>query len=211
MDVYNNDILEFDVESSVKDKVEKKEWHEDHPPLHIVGNLPFNVSIPLLLKWLSMIPQRRGPFAFGRTQMTLTFQKEVAQRITAPPGHQQRSRLSAMVQHLCGVKWGCTLPSSVFVPRPEVDAAVLRLSPLVKPLINVDYGTVEKVVKALFQYRRKYFSKCAKLLFPDDPHLAEELITQSNIDPHLRPQQLTIKDIESLAQTYAKLNTHHKG
>jgi dimethyladenosine transferase 1 len=81
MDVYNNDILEFDVESSVKDKVEKKEWHEDHPPLHIVGNLPFNVSIPLLLKWLSMIPQRRGPFAFGRTQMTLTFQKEVAQVI----------------------------------------------------------------------------------------------------------------------------------
>ena len=49
------------------------------PGLHIIGNLPFNVSIPLLLQWLALIPQRRGPFLFGRTGMTLTFQKEVAE------------------------------------------------------------------------------------------------------------------------------------
>ena len=49
------------------------------PNFHIVGNLPFNVSIPLLLQWLSMIPARSGPFSFGRSQLTLTFQKEVAE------------------------------------------------------------------------------------------------------------------------------------
>ena len=51
----------------------------DPPSFHVIGNLPFNVSIPLLLQWLAMVPQRRGPFAFGRSQLTLTFQKEVAE------------------------------------------------------------------------------------------------------------------------------------
>ena len=51
----------------------------DPPLFSIIGNLPFNISIPLLLQWLSCIPKRSGPFAFGRTQMLLTFQKEVAE------------------------------------------------------------------------------------------------------------------------------------
>ena len=50
----------------------------DLPGVRMVGNLPFNVSIPLLLQWLEAIPQRAGPFAFGRTPMALVFQKEVA-------------------------------------------------------------------------------------------------------------------------------------
>lgn len=111
--------------------------------LSIIGNLPFNVSIPLLLQWLESISLRKGPFKYGRSSMTLTFQKEVAevllkirqlklsvlffQRIIAPPNDTQRSRLSIMVQHLCDVKWILTLQSAAFVPRPKVrDVAFIR-------------------------------------------------------------------------------------
>ena len=51
----------------------------DPPEFHVIGNLPFNVSIPLLLQWLAMIPGGRGPFSFGRSILTLTFQREVAE------------------------------------------------------------------------------------------------------------------------------------
>ena len=115
-----------------------------------MGNLPFSVSIPLLIQWLKAIPKREGPFKYGRTSMTLTFQKEVAevrnafvlfmqlsqyiylylfQRITAPPSHTQRSRLSIMVQTFCHAKWCFTLHSAAFVPRPKVCTPSPSLSP----------------------------------------------------------------------------------
>ena len=54
-------------------------FFSEHADFHIVGNLPFNISIPLLLQWLTAIPRRSGPFKFGRCSLTLTFQKEVAE------------------------------------------------------------------------------------------------------------------------------------
>ncbi|XP_064405368.1 dimethyladenosine transferase 1, mitochondrial-like isoform X2 [Halichondria panicea] len=212
--VVYGDALDFNIEESCASFVEGKSWEGDPPNFHLMGNLPFNVSIPLLLKWLSLMATRTGPFSLGRTQLTLTFQKEVAERIMAPPNDPQRSRLSVMTQHLCHVKWGFKIRGKAFTPPPKVDAVVLKLTPLVTPRITVDYSTLEKVVKALFQYRRKYIRRGATLLFPEEKGgqtkaqregLVEELFRLSGVEETLRPQALTIEQFGALTSAYSQL------
>ena len=125
--------------------------YEDLPSVRLVGNLPFNVSIPLLLQWLEAISHRTGPFTFGRVPMSLVFQKEVAdvssllqifhlnmclhrliswifQNIAEKPGRSNCSRLSIMTQHLCEVKRQYRLPRTVFIPEPKVNISLNHLS-----------------------------------------------------------------------------------
>ncbi|XP_046849387.1 trafficking protein particle complex subunit 10-like [Xenia sp. Carnegie-2017] len=156
MTVHNENIMKFNVCKAFPN-AEGVEWEKDYlPSVRLVGNLPFNVSIPLLLQWLQAVSARIGPFTFGRVPMSLVFQKEVADNISAPPGHPNSSRLSAMTQHLCEVKRSYSLPRTVFVPEPKVDAVLLHVVPRKTPEIDAPYEVVEQVVKALFSKRRKF-------------------------------------------------------
>ncbi|XP_036172043.1 dimethyladenosine transferase 1, mitochondrial isoform X10 [Myotis myotis] len=125
--IVHGDVLTFKVERAFPESL-KRQWEDDPPNVHIIGNLPFNVSTPLIIKWLENVSQREGPFAYGRTQMTLTFQKEVAERLAANTGSKQRSRLSVMAQYLCHVQHVFTIPGRAFVPKPELVAAGHRSS-----------------------------------------------------------------------------------
>ncbi|KAK0139799.1 Dimethyladenosine transferase 1, mitochondrial [Merluccius polli] len=116
--IVHGDILTYRMDRGFP-AVISKPWEEDPPNLHIIGNLPFNVSTPLIIKWLEYMANRTGPFAFGRTRLTLTFQKEVAERLTASAASRQRSRLSVMAQYLCTVHSCFTIPGRAFVPKPE--------------------------------------------------------------------------------------------
>lgn len=182
-------------------------WEEDPPNMHIIGNLPFNVSTPLIIKWLEQISNRTGPFCFGRTQLTLTFQKEVAERLTASTGSRQRSRLSVMAQYLCNVHCCFTIPGKALVPKPEVDVGVVHFTPLVQPQIQQPFKLVEKVVRNIFQFRRKHFYKGLEKLFPEASRveLTQEVLEKADLDPTLRPTELKIPQFRALCDAYAHL------
>ncbi|XP_077477300.1 dimethyladenosine transferase 1, mitochondrial isoform X1 [Stigmatopora argus] len=116
--IVHGDILTYRMDKGFPTSISKP-WEEDPPNLHIIGNLPFNVSTPLIIRWLENIANRTGPFAFGRTRLTLTFQKEVAERLTASTKSRQRSRLSIMAQYLCTVHSRFNIPGKAFVPSPK--------------------------------------------------------------------------------------------
>lgn len=97
MDIIYDDITKINLENLFPME-EKRNWNDNSPNIYIIGNLPFNVSTHLIIKWLHAISERRGAWAFGRTKMTLTFQKEVAERLVADCSGEQRCRLSVMAQ-----------------------------------------------------------------------------------------------------------------
>uniref|UniRef100_A0A3B1JIY1 rRNA adenine N(6)-methyltransferase n=1 Tax=Astyanax mexicanus TaxID=7994 RepID=A0A3B1JIY1_ASTMX len=204
--IVHGDILTYRMDQGFPAHIAKK-WEDDPPDLHIIGNLPFSVSTPLIIKWLEQMANRSGPFAFGRTRLTLTFQKEIAERLTASTGSRQRSRLSIMAQYLSTVKSCFTIPGRAFVPKPDVDVGVVHFTPLAQPQIQQPFKLVEKLVRHVFQFRGKHCYKGLEKLFPEAERLEliEELLRSADVDPTLRPAQLSIAHIQALADAYSRL------
>nr|XP_012307289.1 dimethyladenosine transferase 1, mitochondrial isoform X1 [Aotus nancymaae] len=204
--IVHGDVLTFKVEKAFPESL-KRPWEDDPPNVHIIGNLPFSVSTPLIIKWLESMSCRDGPFVYGRTQMTLTFQKEVAERLAATTGSKQRSRLSIMAQYLCNVRHIFTIPGRAFVPKPEVDVGVVHFTPLIHPKIEQPFKLVEKVVQNVFQFRRKYCHRGLGMLFPEAQRLEStgRLLELADVDPTLRPCQLSIPQFKSLCDVYRRM------
>lgn len=166
-DIEIGDILTYNFEKGFNE-LGKHDWFDAPPPLHIIGNLPFSVSTHLIIKWLREISLKTSAWAYGRTSMTLTFQKEVAERIVAPVTDKQRCRLSVMCQTWCEVEHKFTIPGKAFVPKPDVNVGVVTFYPLKYPLINLPFEMVEKMLRNIFNMRQKYSLRGASNLFPED-------------------------------------------
>lgn len=161
------DVLQYNFEERLKD-VRGYNWHDPPPPIHLIGNLPFSVSTILIIKWLKSISERNSAWKFGRTRMTLTFQKEVAERIVADASNEQRCRLSVITQMWCQPELKFIIPGKAFVPKPDVDVGVVTLEPLKNPLVQLPFNLVEKVLRSIFNMRQKYSLRGAERLFPKD-------------------------------------------
>lgn len=145
-------------------------------PKKIVANLPYNVATPLLISWLKSIDQYES--------LTLMFQKEVAERLTARPGSKTYGRLSVLAQWLCHTHHDFNISRSAFTPPPKVDSTLVTLIPRVRSFSTEDWNNFEKVTAAAFGQRRKMLRTSLKSLNIDFISL--------NIDPTARAETLSI-------------------
>jgi len=123
-------------------------------PRQIVANLPYNVATPLLIRWLHDIQ------AFDK--LTLMFQKEVADRITAEPRSKAYGRLSVITQWLCHVEHEFNVAKEAFTPPPKVTSTIVSLTPRKVPLAPAKWEYIEKVTAAAFGHRRKMLRSSLK-------------------------------------------------
>lgn len=212
MDIFIDDILRYPIEKAFLN-TETYDWNGSIAPIHLIGNLPFSISTRLLINWLKDISLQRGAWSYGRSTMVLTFQKEVAERIVAPMTSDQRCRLSAMSQIWTRPELRFIISGKSFVPKPDVDVGVVKLTPLKIPLTTVDFDIVEKVMRLLFSMRQKYCQRGISNLYPEDLRdaLTKETFQIADINPKARSFQLSTEECVRLAEAYNKIIKNHPG
>ncbi|WP_133129873.1 16S rRNA (adenine(1518)-N(6)/adenine(1519)-N(6))-dimethyltransferase RsmA [Legionella yabuuchiae] len=159
--------------------------------LRIVGNLPYNISTPLIIHLMQDIKPIED--------MHFMLQKEVVERLAAAPGGKDYGRLSVMVQYYCDVESMFEVPPEVFYPRPKVDSAVVRLTPYKHPPYpEIEFKTLEALVAQAFSMRRKTLANNLK------PVIDRASLIALGIDPAQRPEQISVAEYVQIAKFVAK-------
>ncbi|MBA4503147.1 16S rRNA (adenine(1518)-N(6)/adenine(1519)-N(6))-dimethyltransferase RsmA [Marinobacterium marinum] len=174
--IHEADALKFDFSG----------LQQDARALRIVGNLPYNISTPLIFHLLS--------FNGLIEDMHFMLQKEVVDRLAAGPGDNHYGRLGIMAQYYCRVEPLFIVPPGAFSPAPKVDSAIVRLVPYAEPPVPAkDVKQLQNVVRTAFGQRRKTLRNNLKQLIS-----AEQLETLG-IDPGLRPERLTLAEFVAIS------------
>jgi 16S rRNA (adenine1518-N6/adenine1519-N6)-dimethyltransferase len=166
------------------------------PPRRIVANLPYNIATALLLHWLDNIR------AYDR--LTLMFQREVAERLTAATRTPSYGRLSVITQWLCEARILFDIPGRAFTPPPKVTSTVVQLTPRPHPLAEADKATLERVTAAAFGQRRKMLRASLRTLGV----ATEGLLAEAGITPTARAEELSVVEFCALAQSLSQTRNH---
>ena len=156
-------------------------------PRRIVANLPYNIATPLLFAWLAHLRDFES--------LTLMFQKEVAERITARPSTKAYGRLAVMTQWVGEAKKLFDIPPQAFTPPPKVTSSVVRIVARPAPDGDADPKTMERLVATAFNQRRKMLRQALKPLGN-----AEGLLAKAGIDPTRRAETLSVSEFAALAR-----------
>ena len=158
--------------------------------LRVVGNLPYNISTPLLLHLLKYKTYIRD--------MHFMLQKEVVERLAAKPGNRDYGRLSIMLQYDCAVEYLFTVPPTAFSPAPKVDSAIVRIMPYeVSPYAEVDRKTLAWVVAKAFHMRRKTLNNNLKAF------IEIQALEHLGLDVQKRPEHISIEEYVKIARYYS--------
>ncbi len=179
--IHSADALRFDF-ATLAPKGEK---------LHVIGNLPYNISTPLMFHLLETTD--------CIADMLFMLQKEVVNRICATPNGKSYGRLSVMMQYYCATEWLFDVPPESFKPVPQVMSAMVRLVPHSKPPVEVDdIKTLSKLVSEAFSQRRKTLRNSLK------KSLSETEITNLGIDANLRAENVSLAEFALLSNAVSR-------
>lgn len=186
-----NDILKTDIEAVLIEKFQLTEMVN----YKVCANIPYNITTPIIFKLLENCPHLQSA--------TLMMQKEVAQRILAKPGSKEYGRLTVSTAYHAKVEPVINVSRNCFYPKPEVDSAVLKMTPhQMKLLIPEEEIIFKKILNVFFQQRRKTILNSIVNTFQIDKNIAEEKLRMIDLDPNLRPENLDLCDYIKLVRAF---------
>jgi 16S rRNA (adenine1518-N6/adenine1519-N6)-dimethyltransferase len=166
-------------------------------PIRVVGNLPYNISTPILSRLVSLAGDGRSA-----SDATLMLQREVADRLAAGPGSRDYGVLSILMQLHADITRALVLPPGAFRPPPQVTSAVVCLKFRPPQVKLADPATFEQMVRAIFTHRRKTLANALRSFGEVRRVPAGEAVAKAGLDPRCRPETLGLPELSDLADVF---------
>jgi 16S rRNA (adenine1518-N6/adenine1519-N6)-dimethyltransferase len=192
--VITGDVLEVDLAAALA--VWRAERPDPKPPVRVLGNLPYNISSPILFRLLDL--GRQG--AVG--DATLMLQAEVADRLVASPGSGEYGVLTVLTALQATVTRLLDLPPGAFRPMPKVRSAVVKLSFRPSPVSIADPERFTRLVRGLFTQRRKVLTNALRPLVEPDGLDPAAVVAAAGLDGRRRPETLQLVELAALAAAW---------
>ena len=193
VEVINQDILKTDLNGIIDEQRAKGSFSGD---VKIIGNLPYYITTPIIMHILEN--------SIRAESITVMMQKEVADRIKASPGNKTYGAISAAVQYYCEVEQVVSVPKEVYVPRPKVDSAVLKLTIRdKKPVDLIDEKAFFTCIKSGFGQRRKTLLNSLTGTYGLPKDEIRRILEEAGIDPVRRAETLDMNEFAAIANGVA--------
>ncbi len=192
--ILNKDFLEANVVSDIK------EYLSDYKEIYLVANLPYYITTPIIMHLLENVKEV--------TKYTMMMQLEVADRIVSNKGKKDYNNLSIVIQYMANVKKALFVSRNVFMPKPNVDSAVVVFDILDKPVFPANNEKFFfSFVRKSFHNRRKTFVNNVNFAYGIVKSEIEEILIKNNLNPQIRSEALSIEEFVNLSNIFEVIVT----